>query len=89
METYSFVVSFPDEAFSYPMAMVFAMASRYRAVFARRRPAFQPSGLGQDHPSMKAGNPPEAMKIAERSHSALGTVLCYGLSRVSLTGATT
>jgi biopolymer transport protein ExbB/TolQ len=36
-------------------------------------------------PSMKAGNLQEALKIAERSDSALGTVLCYGLSRARVT----
>ena len=34
---------------------------------------------------MKVGNLQEAMKIAERSNSALGTVLCYGLSRARVT----
>jgi len=90
METYSFVVSFFREGgfFLYPMAMVFAagVAIAIERYFVLTKAGFVNRQVWDKiTPSMKAGNLQEAMKIAERSHSALGTVLCYGLSRARVT----
>jgi biopolymer transport protein ExbB/TolQ len=90
METYSFVVSFFREGgvFLYPMAAVFVagVAIAIERYFVLTKTSFVNRQVWDKiTPSMKAGNLQEAMKIAERSHSALGTVLCYGLSRARVT----
>jgi len=90
MEFYSFVVEFFREGgvFLYPLALVFAVGL---AIAVERYFVLTKTSLvnrlvwDKITPSLKAGNLTEAMKIAERSHSALGTVLCYGLSRARVT----
>jgi biopolymer transport protein ExbB/TolQ len=90
MEMYSFIVSFFREGgvSLYLMAMVFAAGV---AIAIERYFVLTKTSLVNRHvwdkitPSMKVGNLQEAMKIAERSNSALGTVLCYGLSRARVT----
>jgi biopolymer transport protein ExbB/TolQ len=86
MELYSFVVSFFREGgiFLYPMAAVFVAGVAIaieRWVVLTKTSLVNRSVWEKITPSLKVGNFPEAMKIAERSDSALGTVLCYGLSR--------
>ena len=86
MELYSFVVSFFREGgiFLYPMAAVFVAGVAIaieRWVVLTKTSLVNRNVWEKITPSLKAGNFPEAMKIAERSDSALGTVLCYGLSR--------
>ena len=90
MDLYSFVVAFFREGgvFLYPMAVVFAMgvAIAIERYFVLTKTSLVNRQVWEKiTPSMKAGNLQEAMKIAERSHSALGTVLCYGLSRARVT----
>ena len=90
MELYSFVVAFFREGgvFLYPMAVVFAMGVAIaieRYFVLTKTSVVSRQVWDQITPSMKAGNYPEAMKIAERSHSAIGTILSYGLSRARFT----
>jgi biopolymer transport protein ExbB/TolQ len=90
MELYSFVVAFFREGgfFLYPMAVIFAVgvAIAIERYFVLTRTSVVNREVWQKiTPSMKAGNLQEALKIAERSDSALGTVLCYGLSRARVT----
>jgi len=86
MELYSFIVAFFRDGgfFLYPMAIIFAVgiAIAIERYLVLTRTAIVNRGVWEKiTPSMKAGNLQEAMKIAERSDSALGTVICYGLSR--------
>jgi biopolymer transport protein ExbB/TolQ len=90
MELYTFVVAFFREGgfFLYLMAMVFAagIAIAIERYIVLTKTAVVNRGVWQKiTPSMKAGDLQGAMKIAERSESALGTVLCYGLSRARAT----
>jgi len=86
MEVYSFIVTFFRDGgfFLYPMAAVFvagiAIAIERFIVLTRARLENQ-QAWERITPSLRAGNFAEAMKQAEQSGSALGTVLCYGLSR--------
>lgn len=90
MELYTFVVAFFREGgfFLYPMAVIFAVgvAIAIERYFVLTKTSFVNRDVWEKiTPSMKVGNLQEAMKIAERSSSALGTVLCYGLSRARVT----
>jgi len=90
MEIYSFIVAFFRDGgfFLYPMAAVFvagiAIAIERWVVLTKVRMENR-QAWEQITPSLRAGNLTEAMKIAEKSGSALGTVLCYGLSRARAT----
>ena len=86
MELYTFVVAFFREGgvFLYPMAVIFAagIAIAVERFFVLTTTSVVNRQVWEKiTPSMKVGNLQEAMKIAEKSDSALGTVLCYGLSR--------
>lgn len=86
MEFYTFVVAFFRDGgfFLYPMAIIFAAGVAIaieRYVVLTKTSMVNRDVWDKLVPSMKAGNLQEAMKIAERSHSAIGTVLCYGISR--------
>lgn len=90
MEFYSFVVAFFRDGgfFLYLMAAVFVVGVAIaieRFVVLTKTSAENRRAWEQITPSLKLGNLQEAMKIAERSDSALGTVLCYGLSRARAT----
>ena len=90
MEIYSFVVAFFRDGgfFLYPMAAVFVVGVAIaieRFVVLTKTSVENRQAWEQITPSLKAGNLQEAMKIAEKSDSALGTVLCYGLSRARAT----
>jgi biopolymer transport protein ExbB/TolQ len=90
MEIYEFTVNFFRDGgvFLYFMAAVFVAGV---AIAIERWLVLTRTGMVNRQvwekitPSLRAGNLPEAMKIAERSESALGTVLCYGLSRAKVT----
>ncbi len=86
MEFYSFIVGFFRDGgiFLYPMAVIFAAGvaiSIERFIVLTHNSTVNRKAWDAITPSMRAGNIPEALKIAEKSDSALGTVLCYGLSR--------
>ncbi len=86
MEFYTFIVGFFRDGgvFLYPMAVVFAAGVAIaieRFIVLTRTSAVNRKAWDAITPSMRAGNIQEALKIAEKSDSALGTVLCYGLSR--------
>ena len=90
MELYSFVVAFFRDGgvFLYPMAAVFVagVAIAIERYFVLTKTSLVNRQVWEKiTPSMKVGNFQEAMKIAEKSNSALGTVLCYGLSRARVT----
>ncbi len=90
MELYAFVVAFFREGgfFLYPMAVIFAVGVAIaieRFVVLTQTSLVNRQVWEKITPSLKVGNLQEAMKIAERSDSALGTVLCYGLSRARAT----
>ncbi len=86
MEIYSFIVAFFRDGgfFLYPMAAVFVIGiviAIERSIVLTKAAAENRRAWEQVTPSLKAGNLQEAMKVAEKSGSALGTMLCYGLSR--------
>ena len=90
MEIYSFVVAFFRDGgfFLYPMAAVFVVGVAIaieRFVVLTKASVENRQAWERITPSLKAGNLQEAMKVAEKSGSALGTVLCYGLSRARAT----
>ncbi|CAG0937916.1 hypothetical protein GPROT2_00057 [Gammaproteobacteria bacterium] len=90
MEIYSFVVAFFRDGgfFLYPMAAVFVVGVAIaieRFVVLTKTSVENRQAWERITPSLKAGNLQEAMKVAEKSGSALGTVLCYGLSRARAT----
>jgi len=90
MELYTFVVAFFRDGgfFLYPMAAIFAVGIAIaieRWVVLTKTSLENRSLWERITPTLRAGNLPEAMKIAEKSDSALGTVLCYGLSRTKVT----
>ncbi|MCC7259306.1 MAG: MotA/TolQ/ExbB proton channel family protein [Gammaproteobacteria bacterium] len=90
MEMYTFLVAFFRDGgfFLYPMAVVFAVGVAIaieRYIVLTRTSLENRTVWEQITPSLRAGNLQEAMKVAEKSESALGTVLCYGLSRTRVT----
>lgn len=86
MDTYEFIVSFFREGgfFLYLMAAVLvigiAIAIERYIVLTRARMGNQ-QVWEEMTPSLRAGNLPEAMRLAEESGSTLATLLRYGLSR--------
>lgn len=90
MEFYEFMVAFFRDGgfFLYPMAGIFAVGIAIaieRWVVLTKTSLENRSLWDRITPALKVGNLPEAMKIAEKSDSALGTVLSYGLSRTRVT----
>lgn len=90
MEIYSFVVAFFRDGgpFLYLMAAVFVVGVAIaieRFVVLTKTSVENRQAWERITPSLKTGNLQEAMKVAEKSGSALGTVLCYGLSRARAT----
>ncbi len=90
MELYSFVVTFFRDGgfFLYPMAVIFAAGIAIaieRFIVLTRTSVVNRLLWDTITPCLKVGNLQEAMKIAEKSDSALGMVLSYGLSRARVT----
>jgi biopolymer transport protein ExbB/TolQ len=86
MEFYTFIVAFFRDGgfFLYPMAGIFAVGIAIaieRWLVLTKTSLENRSLWDKITPALRVGNFPEAMKVAEKSASALGTVLCYGLSR--------
>jgi biopolymer transport protein ExbB len=90
MHIYSGIVSFFRDGgfFLYPMAMLFAVGL---AIAIERYVVLTKTSISNRllwdkiTPFIKAGNFPQALDVASKSGTALGTILSYGLARTKLT----
>jgi len=87
MNAFDMVVNFFKQggAFLYPIAAVFAVGLGFaveRFVYLHRVAGANRRLWAQLAPLFKAGNFRKAMEIAEKSDSALSTIMRYGISRV-------
>jgi biopolymer transport protein ExbB/TolQ len=90
MHVYSSIVSFFRDGgvFLYPIAVIFAFGV---AIAIERWLVLTKASISNRlvwdkiTPSIKAGKFDEALRLAEQSRTAIGTVLSYGLSRVRVT----
>lgn len=90
MDIYSGIVHFFRDGgfFLYPMALLFAVGI---AIAVERFFVLTKAGIANRMlwekltPLIKSGNFPEALSVASKSGTALGTILSYGLARTKLT----
>lgn len=90
MHVYSSIVSFFRDGgvFLYPLAGIFAFGISIaieRWLVLTKASISNRVVWDKITPNVKAGKFDEALRIAEQSHTAIGTVLAYGLSRVRVT----
>jgi biopolymer transport protein ExbB/TolQ len=88
MNAFDMIVNFFKQggAFLYPIAAVFAVGLGFaveRFIYLTRVASANRRLWDQLAPLFKAGNFRKAMEIAEKSDSALSTIMRYGISRVA------
>jgi len=88
MNAFDMIVNFFKQggAFLYPIAAVFAVGLGFaveRFIYLTRVAGANRRLWAQLAPLLKAGNFRKAMEIAEKSDSALSTIMRYGISRVA------
>ena len=88
MNAFDMIVNFFKQggAFLYPIAAVFAVGLGFaveRFIYLTRVASANRRLWEQLAPLFKAGNFRKAMEIAEKSESALSTIMRYGISRVA------
>ena len=88
MNAFDMIVNFFKQggAFLYPIAAVFAIGLGFaveRFIYLHRVAGANRKLWAQLAPLLKTGNFRKAMEIAEKSDSALSTIMRYGISRVA------
>lgn len=89
MDAYSSIVSFFQSGgvFMYPIVIVFALGlaiSIERYIFLSKTSLSNRAVWKRITPFIKAGKFQDAMSVTQKSKSAIGTILSYGLSRMKL-----